>query len=191
MHSKNRAPFSTEDLLKGFAESNKQVLEFIYKENYPNVRNYILKNNGMEADAKDIYQETILAAWLNIKEGRYTNRGEDSLGGYIFQIAKFKWLDKVKSKRHQSTVRLVTEDYNDALSEDPVTDEIQEMRIDYLNALYGKLDKKCRQLLNMFYYEKKSFMVIGKEMDFDPASVKTMKYRCMMKLKKMHTNHIE
>lgn len=141
---------------------------------------YIIQNSGSADDAKDIFQEAITAAWLNTKEGKFTPQDESSLGGYIYRIAKFKWLDKVKSKSYKSTMRLA-DDYDPA-EESPVDDE-REDRLNHLRSLYAQLGEKCQNILNRFYYSKMSLDEIGSELGFDAATVKTQKYRCMKKLR--------
>lgn len=160
-------------------------MEQIYTQNYESVERYILQNSGKEADAKDIYQEAIVAAWLNVKEKKFEIRDGKTIGGYIFQIAKFKWLDKLKSKAHRSTVRLVHENQPENTGDPDYGDE-EESKIQYLKRLYANLDDKCKAILNRFYYEKKSLEEIGSDLDYDAGTVKTLKYRCMKKLKSLH-----
>ena len=155
---------------------------------YQSVEQYILKNNGTVDDAKDVFQESILAAWLNIKEGKFTAKNDDSLGGYIFQIAKFKWLDKLKSKAYKSTLRIERDDALDSGEDEISAKVLQEERINHLERIYARLDAKCKQILNGFYYEKKSLDILGSELSYDASTLKTLKYRCMKKLRAAHKN---
>jgi RNA polymerase sigma factor (sigma-70 family) len=175
-----------QNLAERFARNDRKALETIYSRNFNSVQQYILKNNGSADDAADIFQEAIVAAWLNVSEGKYAVQSGNSLGGYIYQIAKNKWLDKLKSKAHKSTMRIEREDFVEA--EEPDTNwELQEERHSKLKALYSKLDEKCRAILNKFYYEKKDLTTIGTELDYDQGTVKTLKYRCMKKLRTFHS----
>lgn len=178
-----------EELIQGFILNDTRCMEHIYAQNYASVERYIITNSGKEADAKDIYQEAIVAAWLNAKEGKFQAQDGKTIGGYIFQIAKFKWLDKLKSKSHRDTVRLAHENQSDQIDEADYHDE-HEQRIQYLQTLYQKLDEKCKAILNRFYYEKKSLEEIGAELDYDAGTVKTLKYRCMNKLKSVHQKNL-
>lgn len=178
-----------QDLTEGFIQNDRKCMEQIYAQNYKSVEMYILQNSGKEADAKDIYQEAIVAAWINVKEGKFELQGGKAIGGYIFQIAKFKWLDKLKSKAHRSTVRLVHENQSEETSDDDYNEE-DDSRMQYLTELYKNLDEKCKAILNRFYYQKMSLEEIGSELDHDPGTVKTLKYRCMKKLRSFHTNNI-
>lgn len=175
------------DLIEGFRQNDRRSLNKIYSMHYSSVEHYIFTNSGSEADAKDIFQEAILAAWLNVKEGKFIPKNSDSLGGYIFQISKFKWLDKLKSKAYKSTLRIEREETIDDGHEEINEKVVQEERINYLKKLYSKLDEKCKSILNGFYYEKKSLEEIGADLSYDAGTLKTMKYRCMKKLKAAHS----
>lgn len=177
------------ELTEGFIQNDRKCMEQIYAQNYKSVEMYILQNSGKEADAKDIYQEAIVAAWVNVKEGKFELQGGKTIGGYIFQIAKFKWLDKLKSKAHRSTVRLVHENQPEETTDSAYNDEA-ESRMQYLAELYRSLDEKCKAILNRFYYQKMSLDEIGLELDHDPGTIKTLKYRCMKKLRSFHTKNI-
>lgn len=187
MRDKKQDSPETVDVLRKFADKDHRVLELVYKENYPSVLHYILKNSGDENDAKDIFQEALLATWLNVAEGRFTSQSGSSLGGYIFQIARFKWLDKLKSTSHRSVMRIVSNDIPHTAESDTEMElrHIQEARIAEMEVMYQNLGEKCKAILSRFYYEKKSLTEIGAELDCDPDTLRTLKYRCMMQLRKM------
>lgn len=153
---------------------------------YKIVARYIFKNSGDENDAKDIFQEAMIAAWLNIKEEKFKPKTADSLGGYIFQIAKFKWLDKLKSKPHRMTNRIENDGHIESLHQDIDGNDIQDERISKLNTLYGKLDDKCKRILDRYYYQKMSLEEIGNDLAHDSGTIKTLKYRCMKKLRAVY-----
>lgn len=173
------------ELINGFIRNNSRCIEQIYSENYAAVEYYIVRNSGKETDAKDIFQEAILAAWINIREGKFEIKDGKTIGGYLFQIAKYKWLDKLKSKAHRSTIRLVTENHS-GIETQSNYGEAEESKMKYLESLYSNLDQKCKAILNRFYYEKMSLEEIGKDLNYDPGTVKTLKYRCMEKLRALH-----
>jgi DNA-directed RNA polymerase specialized sigma24 family protein len=51
---------SDQETFLGLKSKDNQAYEILYKFYYPSVKNFILKNNGTEDDAKDIFQETII-----------------------------------------------------------------------------------------------------------------------------------
>lgn len=151
------------------------------------MKQFILHNSGSEADASDVFQEAIIAAWINIREEKFVSQNGTTVEAYIFQIAKNKWLDIVRSKTFKSTTRLTVYSLAGANFTEEDTSEIStESRYKYLSELYTSLGEKCKRLLNLFYYQKRSLKEIGESLNMDPDTVRTTKYRCMMKLRKKH-----
>lgn len=183
--SQNSDDRDEDPLLEGFQRSDPRALEIIYANTYPTVETYVVKNSGRSADAKDVFQEAIMAAWLNVQQGSFTRSDKGSLEGYIFQIAKYKWLDRLKSKSFRSTLRAEGRDFTDS---DPLDEALMhetEEKLEKLQKIFELLDQKCATILKSFYYMKKSLPEIGEELGHDAATIKTFKYRCMKKLKSL------
>lgn len=184
-------PYTNEELVAGIAKNNQRALDYLYQHNFPAVKQFVMKNSGNDSDASDIFQEAIVATWLNIREGKFQSLNGTPLGGYLFQVARNKWLDKLRSKSFRSTVRLVEEE----IEYEPIShvehDDSKSERIQYLQGLYNKLGDKCKSILKEFYFNNKSLKEIGNELNYDAETLRTMKYRCMMKLRKMHQNNNE
>lgn len=162
---------------------DQRALQGVYVQSYPVVRGYVLKNNGSEAEAKDLFQEAMVTAWANERKGTFEAKDEKAIGAYVFTIAKRKWLDKLRSKTYRSTLRIVKEEVEDTLVEDSPADTDE---LDYLQQLYQQLDEKCQVMLKKFYFQKMSMREIADDLSVGEESVRTMKYRCVMKLRKMH-----
>ena len=175
---------SEQEQLRGFRDNDPVVLEQFYASQYPSIRSFVKQNSGRDSDAQDVFQEAMTAAWLNIKEGRFSDSGSTNLGAYVYRIAKNKWLDRLRSAQFKN-VNTVMSEVSDRIAEVTEDERVTE-RIEYLQGIYAKLDDKCRTILDMFYYEKKNLESIANELGYDIGSIRTMKYRCMMKLRKHH-----
>ena len=176
--------FTNEELVSGIAENDRQVLDYIYHKNFPAVKQYVLQNSGEEADALDVFQEAIIATWMNIREGKFRMVNGTTVDGYLCQIARNKWLDHLRSKSTRSTVRMVNFESEYVAETDHKQND--EARIIYLQRLYHSLGSKCRQILKLFYFKRQSLQQISETLNHDPETLRTMKYRCMMKLRKLH-----
>lgn len=168
-------------LWDGFVRNDKKVLEQFYAQNFPTTRRYVLENSGSDEDAQDLFQEAVLTAWLNIKDGKLRFDNETNIGGYVFRIAKFKWLDRLRSAAFTKRKVMVSEETLNIASLQ--TDENLDERLEKLQTIYAQLDTKCRTILEMFYYKKMNLESIAEELSYDIGSIRTMKYRCMMKLR--------
>src|ERR1700748_4002044 len=70
----------------------------IYKVHYRFINQFVLKNSGSDDDARDLFQECIIALWDNINSGKYTHSNDTMLHGYFRRICRLKWLDILRSK---------------------------------------------------------------------------------------------
>ncbi|WCO01075.1 RNA polymerase sigma factor [Psychroserpens ponticola] len=176
------------DIVSAIKANDNGVLKSLYKANYYKVEGLVLKNNGTKDHAKDIYQDAFLAVWKNVQLDKFTPQNESSLHGYIYTIAKNKWMDYLRSKDYKKTI--VSDEINDrnASLEDSETnsdDIIKEQRLTSVMQAFKDLGEPCKSLLRQFYFDKKSMKEIANELQLDAASTRNKKYRCMQKLREI------
>lgn len=164
--------------LSGLRRNDPGTVRGLYSKHFPAVRQYVLRNSGTTTDAQDIFQEAITVLWLSVKEGRLVPDADP--GGFLYQVAKNKWLDVVRSAAHKHMKVVHSEEALHHGNEPP--DDIEE-RIARLRGVYEKLDDKCRAVLDQFYFERKDLAAIASTMGVEEESIRTIKYRCMMKLR--------
>ncbi|MHA7843887.1 MAG: RNA polymerase sigma factor [Winogradskyella sp.] len=162
------------------------TLKRIYNNNYPKIETLVLKNNGTKAYAKDIYQEAFLAVWQNVKQDKFIPQSESSINGYLYTIAKNKWMDVLRSQGYKKTIIAsqmsyfeIKDEENNGMDDDILKDK----RLEDVMHAFKNLGDACKSLLRKFYFEKKSMKSIAKELQLDSASTRNKKYRCMKKLK--------
>lgn len=183
--SPKNTKFVVQQIAERFIGNDGRLLDKTYRHNFKIVRRFVLKNNGTEADAKDIFQDAMMITWMNLKEGKFELKNEFALGAYIYQIAKYKWIDKLRSKDRKSVLRNQQIEFESAEINDAEYHET-EANLQYLMNLYDQLNAKCKEVLNKFYFDKKKLEEIALEMNYDTGSIRTIKYRCMQKLREMH-----
>lgn len=159
------------------------TLKLLYKTNFAKVKRYVQKNSGNEQEAKDVYQEAFVAMWRNIKDNKFSAESETAINGYLFQIAKYKWLDQVRSARYKNTTFINREiEYDEPETEE---NEMQNRKIKIIMDSISNLGERCQLLMKLFYFEQKPFKEIAEIMAMDEASARNAKYRCQEQLKKM------
>ncbi len=173
-------PVKTVALIK---KNDNATIKKLYKSNFNKVKDFVLKNSGSLAEAQDIYQEAFVAMWKNIKEDKFQPENETSLNGYLFQIAKYKWLDHLRSATYKNTTLINREiEYFETPSEE---EELKNSRIKNILLAIDKMGENCQELLKLFYFERKSYKKIAKLKQLDEAYARTAKYRCLEQLRKM------
>lgn len=170
--------------MDGFRRNDQIALRSIYKAHFPAVRQYVLQNSGTVSDAQDVFQEAIVVLWVNVKQGRFSPGTESGPGGFLFRVAKNKWLDVVRSAAHKHMKVVHNDQALDRGNDAP--DDIEE-RIARLRGVYEKLDDRCRAILDQYYFERKDLATIASGMGVEEDSIRTIKYRCMMKLRAFRT----
>lgn len=159
-------------------QNDPQLVRALYAKHFPAVQHYVLQNSGTTTEAQDIFQEAMTVLWLSAKEGRL--QPDTDPGGFLFRVSKNKWLDVVRSAAHKH-MKVVHDDRGlEPLTDVP--DDIED-RLVRLRGVYEKLDEKCRTVLDQFYFERKDLATIATSMGVEEDSIRTIKYRCMMKLR--------
>lgn len=138
----------------------------------------------------EIYQNSFIKLWENIEKGKlYVNDGvlygannkpfTGKLTTYFMSIAKFKYLEYVRSNNNDSNV-----DIDDKISE-LLYDHPSTTMEDIIADCIAAMSDRCNQLLTKFYYEDKSLDVILKEIPTitNKNALKTMKFKCMSTLR--------
>lgn len=178
-------------LITSIKNNDTRVLKKIYAQNYPKIEALILKNNGTKDHAKDVYQEAFLAVWQNIKQDRFIPQTENSINGYLYTIAKNKWMDVLRSQGFKKTVVTSKLEYFEPKAEEnnDIDDDIlKDKRLEDVMLAFKTLGEACKNLLRKFYFEKKSMNLIAEELALDAASTRNKKYRCMQKLRQLALN---
>lgn len=171
------------ELVLRFKNNDPEILRSIYESTFPKVKIHVLKNNGSEALAKDIFQEAFIACWKNIKEDKFSENG--NIEAYLYTIAKNKWIDFLRSQTYKKTVS-----DTDIVKLHPSSDEASyydnvenEKKQKAMHTALQQLGKECKNVLKLFYFERKPMEEISKELGIGAASVRNKKYRCMEKLR--------
>jgi RNA polymerase sigma factor (sigma-70 family) len=172
--------FSDTELLQLIAKSDSSAFAFLYRKHFNMVKFLVEKNTGSSEDASDLFQEVLIIIYEKVRDRRL--HLTCSLKTYIYSVARNQWLKKL-SQKGRSVSENNFENYIQV-------EDFQEMSVVAdLKNLLNEIGEACRKLLILFYYRKKSMEEICLELNYSNAdSVKTQKYKCIQRLKKMIEN---
>ena len=173
-------------LIAGIARQDSAALMHCYKHFGPSIIHWIENNGGNIEQAKDIFQDGMIALYVNIKKGSFEKRNA-KLSTYLMQICKYKWYDYLKSNSNKKEI---------SLADPMILENIQDIKSDVLeigqqklvHRALTKLKNQCQKILRFFYWERLSMGEIAKKLSMQEASVKNGKYRCMQALKREFAN---
>jgi RNA polymerase sigma factor (sigma-70 family) len=170
-------------LLTAFKNNDTKVMEQVYTTVFPKFRAYVGKNNGSTEAAKDVFQEAFISCWRNIKDDKVA---KINIEGYLYQIAKNKWIDHLRASK--DTLKLQpTGLYR--LAEASKTEEERTAHKEalkrHMREAFAQLGTHCKQILHLFYFERRSMEHISASLNITPASARNQKYRCTQKLRSL------
>lgn len=175
-------------LVDAIKSNDSIALKTLYTSNYYKIETLVLKNSGTREHAKDVYQEAFICVWNNIKNDSFIPQNETALQGYLYQIAKNKWLDVLRSSQFKKTNLIQNEMTFANKIDEEVNQEEQEIfkkKLKQAMAAFKLLGSSCKELLTTFYFEKKSLREIADELQIEENTARNKKYRCMEKLREM------
>lgn len=140
----------------------------------PLTKKYIQTNSGNADDAKDIFQDALVALYKKIQERNFAL--SVPLKTYLLAIVRNLWMAELRRRNKWP----LTTEMADIADEAPAGDD----KSGFAAAAFNLLGEKCRQLLILFYFKKKSFREISASLAFgDEKTAKNQKYRCLQKAK--------
>jgi RNA polymerase sigma factor (sigma-70 family) len=174
------------DLYHKLLNNEESAYVEMYKTHFSSIKQYILKNSGSDDDVKDLFQEGIISLWDNIRAEKYQHTNDSMLHGYFRTICKYKWMEILRSK---SKVIVISDDEDfDLQSNDLVIldNMIKREEIAEFTGIFSSLNDKCRQILSLFYYDKKNMKDISEITGYEISSMRNEKYKCIEKLRKLY-----
>lgn len=138
----------------------------------------VIKNNGSDHEADDLFQETVTKFYSNVQNGLFEEKS--SIKTYLYAIARNCWLQHLRKNKPMMMDSL--EDINENQLMAPLPDGSYELEQQFGN-LIGSLSEACREILTDFYYNQLTTkeMKVKYGLSSDQAA-KTKKYRCLKKL---------
>lgn len=162
-----------EALIKG---NNKIILE-IYKEYFPKINIFVIRNNGSEDDAKDVFHDALLYL---IGKHKKTPLKLDSFEGYLFTICKNIWRSRIKNKKEWVTKDgvLPLEDKEDNL----VSFTLAQKHLEFYQEKFQLLTSNCKEILSN-YFNGMSYEDIMVDLSYNSINVVRQRvFKCRAKI---------
>ncbi len=170
-------------LLKGLAANDTTAIETIYRENYGIIQSFILKNNGYQDDARDVFQEAMIVLYEKACSGSFELSCQ--IKTYLYSVCRRLWLKKLQQLQRYSPAIEGSEDVI-SVEEELETHEKKNEDLTIMEHAMDKIGEPCRSLLTAYYFEKKSMPEIADRFGYTNAdNAKTQKYKCLVRLKKI------
>jgi len=154
------------------ADDREKLFIALYKSVFPAVAKYVSKMGGTFDEAKDIFQDALVAWYEKTASDSFVLRSDEK--AYLFGISKNLWL-----KKHKHNTHYVSLDGFDTECEEQAAPSDSKI-LSFLQTA----GKKCMDLLRSFYYDELPLNDIAETYGFSGVrSATVQKYKCLEKVR--------
>lgn len=178
-----KADTTEQALLKGLASNDSKAIETIYKDNFTMVQSFILHNNGSYDDARDIFQEAMIALYEKAQSDSFVLTCQ--IKTYVYSICRRLWLKRLQQLgRYSNQVDSLEETV--PVEQDLDIHEKRNAEFAIMDRAMSSLGEPCKSLLEGYYLKKMGMQELAAEFGYTNAdNAKNQKYKCLMRLKKL------
>jgi RNA polymerase sigma factor (sigma-70 family) len=175
----NVQELTVDGILAGIKERDTKILDLIYTEFYPQLKGFILRNQGTEEDAQDVYQDAVLVIYQKLQQANLAMNC--SFNTYLYSVGRLLWLKQLERRRLLSYVaNEVFEDLD--LDGDLLLIDRANERYKLYQDHFNQLSYNCQKILEMFLAKipvKDITRILGYKSD---QYTKKRKHQCKEKL---------
>ena len=177
-HQSQNQLLSENDIVEAAKKDPKQFV-VLYTKYYEQIFRYIHQRMDDKEMAFDITSQVFLKAMINLPKYKYKGVPFSS---WLYRIAMSEVYQSFKDKKSTRTVNVDTSNVEDII-EEVEEDNTVEMR-EALIKVIGNLPEVELQIIEMRYFEKRSYREIGDILGMTENNAKVKAYRIIEKLKK-------
>lgn len=167
-------------------EDNSVVLRELYKTHYPMVVNLVCSNSGTEQEAKDVYQECLIAFYERVRQPGFTLTCK--IKTYLYAVCRRLWLKRLSEKKRFPDI--APGEVFPQIEEEMAEIEESEKKFMFIGKSLDNLGEPCRSIIEDFYVRDLSMDDIRDKHGYTSAeNAKNQKYKCLQRLKKIFFSH--
>lgn len=168
-----------EEILEGLRNKDTNVLDYIYKNFFNQIKVFVNQNNGTDEDAQDIYQDAVLVIYQKTKKEDLTLNC--SFSTYLYSVCRLLWLKQLEQRKIKRMY--VEESVKFVELEDDIVKLYQlNEKYELYQEHFRKLSYNCQKVLELFLAKiqlKEIARILGFKSD---QYVKKRKHQCKEKL---------
>lgn len=147
------------------------------------VVNLICNNSGTEQEAKDVYQEAMIAFYERAQQPAFVLTCK--IKTYLYAVCRRLWLKRLAEKKRMSISIPELETFEELETEVNEAEE-REKKFKRMGDSLRALGEPCRSIMEDFYIHDFSMETISEKFGYTSAdNAKNQKYKCLQRLKKL------
>lgn len=165
-----------QNLLEEIRKGNREKpLSILYKD-FGKVKSNIISSGGNKEIAQEIFNDALMLLVEKVEDPKFELTSK--LTTYLYGIARFLWMNELRKQNKTQSV-----EWSETLiltQEDLGYDFEKEEKLQAVERIIDQLKAKCKQIFELFYYQKQSMKVVADKLNFKSVnSAKTQKHKCM------------
>jgi len=85
-------------LLEQLVAGDKEVIQQLYKNEFPKIRSFVLSNNGQIEDAEDVFQKALMQLIARYHRKAFVIDG--SFAGFFYVVCRNLWRRELNKQKH-------------------------------------------------------------------------------------------
>lgn len=171
-------------------QNEHEMIQEIYRLFFPKIKRLITRNSGSHEDAKDIFQEALLAVYDQAKRSDF--RISCPFDAYLYSVCRNLWLSQLRKRKKQGVTVKDTEqsvETKDALILAEETTTNQSKRKLFIE-MFDKLGESCQAILSR-NWKGLSIKLISEELGISYGYARKKKSECVARLTQLVQKHPE
>jgi RNA polymerase sigma factor (sigma-70 family) len=157
---------------------DRAAYHLLYQTMFPAVLRLVRKNGGNQADAEDVFQETVLVLAQKVQQPDF--RLTASLRTYLTSITRHLWLNRLRQRRRLPLYELPCHDQ--------LPDNTPEEEFGLAQAILGWLDQAtpfCKALLRAVFFDNEPMESLLVRLGWkNKHTAANQKYKCVQQLRR-------
>ncbi len=176
----------SQTLIKGLLNEENWAFETLYRDHFNPIKRYVIRNSGTMDDAKDLFQDTVIALIKTISKSDFKLYENTKLSTLSYSIGSKLWLMKLRKKQISVASNDISEMNQEFESNDTDYDEKVEYEAKHqlIADVLAVMGEECRKLLESYYFKRIQLKKIAEMLSYTQSFVRVKKNRCMNELRK-------
>ena len=148
---KERQPHQDQRYIEALLNNDERLIREIYEQHSQAILRYVHQNNGNEEDARDLFQQVLIAVLRRARQGDFTLTCP--FGGYLFIVCKSLWINELEKRKRHRVTSLDDDGYNKEAGEDTFAQAEETLsenqKFERYQQALDSLGEDCRQLIKL------------------------------------------
>ncbi|MEP0984323.1 sigma-70 family RNA polymerase sigma factor [Ekhidna sp.] len=137
---------SDDTIIDGLRKGKKKTIKEVYENFYPYVKSHILKNSGSEDDAKDVFQDAMMAIFQNVSNKEFELTCQFKT--YLHAVSSNIWKKRLRERKNHP---LDTSDEIHNIAQEELEDTVLKIdRYNFYIKKFNEISEKCQEILKLF-----------------------------------------